>query len=282
MVTITTVLPAYNQEAYIDATITGAVRQIGDFRHEILASSDGSTDSTRDRIRAWQRRFPLLLRDDSAAANVGISKHFRRLFQEASGDFVAILEGDDLWTDPEKLEQQKNFLLANPDCPMVFSMIRVRQLPSGAESLLERQTALTRDKLTGEDFLADGSMNLIANFSSCMLRADVARAFPDRLFESRFNEIAMAFHLERIGPIGFLKKPMGIYHQHAGGVWTGISREAQLRSGLETREMVLDVAHPRHGPAIRKVIEDRYRKPLAALRADPAASSQDRTAPGPQ
>lgn len=192
-------------------------------------------------------------------------QNFRRLFQQAAGDYVAILEGDDLWSDPEKLEQQKNFLERNPDCPMVFSMIIVRQLPAGTESLLSRQTALSRDKLTGEDFLADPTMNLIANFSSCMIRTKHLRSFPDRMFESRFNEIAMAFYLERLGPIGFLKKPMGIYHQHAGGVWTGISREAQLRSAIATREMVLDVADPRHAPAIRKILEEQYRKPLAAL-----------------
>ena len=267
MTLITTIVPAYNQEGYIDAAMNGILSQLGDFDHEILVSSDGSTDGTRARIRDWCRRYPMLVRDISEEQNVGISGNFRRLFGAARGEFIAILEADDLWTDPEKLHKQSRFLRRNPDCSMVFSMIRVRQLPSGADSFLDRQTGLSGDKLRGEDFLADPSMNLIANFSCCMLRTDLVRQFPDRMFRERFNEIAMAFFLERHGQIGFLKEEMSIYHQHAGGVWTGISREAQLRSGLATREMVLELADPRHGDAIRKVIEERFRKPLEKLGA---------------
>lgn len=265
MIRISTIVPTYNQEGYIDAAIGSVVEQLGEFSHEILVSSDGSTDGTRAKIQEWRKRYPMLVRDISEESNVGISGNFRRLFEAASGDFIAILEGDDLWTDPTKLEKQKDFLLSNPDCSMVFSMIKVRQLPSGQDSFLDRQKTLTTDKLRGEDFLADPSMNLIANFSSCMLKTDLVRKLPDRLFRERFNEIAMAFFFESFGPIGFIKQAMSIYHQHAGGVWTGLSREAQLRSGIESREMVLEVADRRHADAIRQIIEERYRKPLEAL-----------------
>ena len=139
MTRITTMIPAYNQEKFIDATIASAVDQIGDFTHEILVSSDGSSDRTRDIIRAWQQKYPLLVRDVSVNENLGISGNFRHLFNAASGEYIAILEGDDLWTDPEKLQKQSTFLKENDDCSMVFSMIRVKQLPSGEESLLPRQ-----------------------------------------------------------------------------------------------------------------------------------------------
>lgn len=265
MTRISTIVPTYNQEGYIDAAISSVIEQIGDFTHEILVSSDGSTDRTRARILDWRKRYPMLIRDISEDFNVGISSNFRRLFDAATGDYIAILEGDDLWTNPTKVQSQKDFLLKNPDCSMVFSMIKVRQLPEGGDSFLDRQTMLTTDKLRGEDFLADPSMNLIANFSSCMLRTNLVRKLPDRLFRERFNEIAMAFFFEGFGPIGFIKEAMSIYHQHTGGVWTGLSREAQLRSGMETRQMVLEIADQRHASAIRKIIEERYQKPLAAL-----------------
>lgn len=265
MIRITTIIPTYNQEQYIDSAIQSVVEQLGNFSHKILVSSDGSTDSTRDRIRDWQRRYPMLIQDVSFDENIGISGNFRHLFNAASGDYLAILEGDDIWTDPEKLQKQSAFMEANPECSMVFSMIRVRQLLSGEDSFLDRQTNLATDKLRGEDFLADPSMNLIANFSSCMIKTSLAQQFPNRIFQERFNEIAMAFFLEKFGPIGFLKEEMSIYHQHAGGVWTGISHEAQLRSGLATREMVLEIADSRHFNTISEIIEDRYRKPLLAL-----------------
>jgi len=265
MTRISTIVPTYNQEGYIDAAIGSVVEQLGDFSHEILVSSDGSTGGTRAKIQEWRKRYPMLVRDISEESNVGISGNFRRLFQAASGDYIAILEGDDLWTDSTKLQSQKDFLRRNRECSMVFSMIKVRQIPEGGDSFLDRQIKLTKEKLSGEDFLADPSMNLIANFSSCMLRADLVRQLPDRLFRERFNEIAMAFFFERFGPIGFIKQAMSIYHQHAGVVWTGLPREAQLRSGIESRQMVLEVADSRHADAIRQIIEERYQKPLKAL-----------------
>ncbi len=265
MIKITTIIPTYNQEQYIDATIASAVEQIGDFSHEILVSSDGSSDNTRKIIMKWACLYPGLIRDISEEFNVGISRNFRRLFTEATGDYTAILEGDDLWTDPEKLSKQLSFLLANPDCSMVFSMIRVRKLPSGQEEFLPRQVNLTKNKLDGRDFLAEPTMNLIANFSSCLLRSSLTKALPERVFRERFNEIAMAFFFELHGPIGFLREPMSIYHQHSSGVWTGSSREAQLKSGLATRQMTLEIADAKYSEAIKRIIEEKYQKPLAAL-----------------
>lgn len=96
---------------------------------------------------------------------------------------------------------------------------------------------------------------------------------PKRLFDSRFNEIALVFHLERYGKIGFMDEPMSIYHQHPAGVWTGSSREEQLRSGLQTRQMVLDVADPKYHDAIERIIEEKYRSQLAKSYSDAARAS---------
>ena len=259
---VSTVIPTYNQENYIAAAVESAAMQIGDFDHEIIVSSDGSTDRTHDRIDEWRHRFPGLIRDISEEGNVGISGNFRRLFAAATGEYIAILEGDDVWTDPEKLSKQLAFLIDNADCSMVFSKILVRKLPSGEESYLSRQTGLSKMKLDGADFLADPTMNLIANLSSCLLRASVAKSLPDRVFDGRFNEIALAFYFERHGKIGFIKEPMSIYHQHSSGVWTGSSRQEQLKSGLQTRQMVLDVADSKYHAAIQCVIEEKYLAPL--------------------
>ncbi|WP_159588039.1 glycosyltransferase family 2 protein [Chelativorans xinjiangense] len=270
---ISTVIPTYNQEEYIVAAVESAVMQIGDFDHEVIVSSDGSTDGTRQKVDALRRRFPGLIRDISDDSNVGISGNFKRLFDAATGDYVAILEGDDIWSDHLKLAKQLAFLMGNADCSMVFSKILVKKLPSGEESYLPRQTAIAKSKLDGSDFLAEPTMNLIANLSSCMLRADIVKTLPIKLFEGRFNEIAMAFYFERHGKLGFMNEPMSIYHLHEKGVWSGAPRIDQLRSGLMTREMVLDVSSPVYHDQIRRVIEEKYQKPLADLTQGSNASA---------
>lgn len=262
---ITTIIPTFNHESYISDALHSALAQEGDFENEIIVCSDGSHDRTPAIVAEIAERSGGRVRNLSLSQNIGISATFRRCINAATGDYIAILEGDDIWTDREKLQKQATFLTENSDCSMVFSKILVRKLPEGKDSFLPRQERLASNKLTGEDFLNDESMNLIANFSSCLFRSGSLKSAPERLFNGRFNEIALAFYLERFGAIGFINEAMSIYHQHENGVWSGSNRKEQLRGGLEVREMVLDLAHPKYREKILDIIDLKYRRPLAAL-----------------
>lgn len=270
---VSTIIPAYNHQEFIVQAMESAVNQTGAFEHEIIVCSDGSTDRTGRLIEEFSAKNPGVIRNLSVGKNRGISETFRRCISAATGDYIAVLEGDDIWVDRNKLSKQLSFMMDNLDCVMVFSKIIVRRLPSLTDSFLPRQVSITKNKLDGSDFLRDPSMNLIANFSSCFFRAGIMQDLPKRLFDSRFNEIALVFHLERYGKIGFMDEPMSIYHQHPAGVWTGSSREEQLRSGLQTRQMVLDVADPKYHDAIERIIEEKYRSQLAKSYSDAARAS---------
>ncbi|NKE77530.1 glycosyltransferase [Ochrobactrum sp. MC-1LL] len=261
---VTVAIPTYNQEKFIAETIESALCQEGNFEVEIVLADDGSTDNTQHIIDHFVRRFPFKVRSIGDGVNRGISSNFKRCFDSAHGSYIAILEGDDLWTDPLKVSKQIDFLESHPDCSMVFSKILVQNTANGSERILERQNSLASHLLTGEDFLADNSMNLIANFSCCMFRSELMKGLPDRLFEERFNEIALAFHLERIGPIGFINEVMGLYRQHPQGVWTGSDKRKQLESAINTRIMVKDVADQKYHDEIQKMI-DLKKSELASL-----------------
>lgn len=261
---VSTVIPAYNHEDYIEQAIVSAISQKGNFIHEILVCDDASTDNTQKIITELQKKYPGLIRNISNPVNLGISATFRKCFKEASGDFIAILEGDDYWTTNSKLENQLQFLTNNVDCSMVFSMIDVLNVEAKKSRYLKRQQSISKNRLSGKDFLADPTMNLIANFSSCMFKSDLLRTLPDRLFDGRFNEIALAFYMERSGPIGFLNSAMGVYRQHPQGVWTGSDKKRQLESAIQTRKMVKDVADLKYHKDIQKVI-DQKKTELSAL-----------------
>ncbi|TIU62360.1 MAG: glycosyltransferase, partial [Mesorhizobium sp.] len=124
-ITITTLIPAYNHETYISQALDSAVKQVGDFNHEIIVCDDGSSDGTRSILKGYAHRYRHLVRDISNDENLGISGTFRKCIDNATGDFIAILEGDDYWSSAEKLQKQLRFLIDNPDCSMVFSMIDV-------------------------------------------------------------------------------------------------------------------------------------------------------------
>ena len=260
---VTTVVTSYNHERFIKKAVASAVRQkTGWLTHEILLSDDGSTDGTRDTIKEFVRKYPNV-RDISSDVNRGISANLRHCFAESSGKYIAVLEGDDYWLWDSKIARQVEFMEKNPDCSMVFSRIVLMHEGRDNPAEFKRQSSLPT-KLTGEDFLKDPYQNPIANFSSCMFRADVAKKFPDILFSTRFNEIACGFYIEQIGPIGFIPIAMSAYRIHSGGTWSAGGRRKNIESAIQSREIALAVAAPKYKDRIQAII-DGLKKQLKEL-----------------
>lgn len=272
---VTTLVLSYNHESYIAKALDSALAQRGPFIHEIVVSDDGSTDGTREIIEQYKERHQAFIRCIGDGINVGISANFKRSFEAAGGEYLAVLEGDDYWTDATKLATQLAFLADNPDSSMVFSKIEMHNIETGKRRFLKRQEMLTKSKLTADDFLASDTMNLIANFSSCMFRKNIMTSLPAEVFEPRFNEITLAFWLDhRHGPIGYIDKPMSVYQKHSQGAWNGDDRRSQLETRLAIRLSAKKLAAARHRAAIQKAIDEHYLPQLKALGPASGPSSE--------
>lgn len=105
----------YNQEAYIAHAIESALMQKTEFPYEILIGDDCSEDTTREIVSKYAARYPERIRCLWSSKNTGGQELIERLRLSARGDYLAWLEGDDYWTDPQKLQKQVNFLDANPE-----------------------------------------------------------------------------------------------------------------------------------------------------------------------
>ena len=105
---ISVVIPTYNRIALVERAIDSVLRQsIKPF--DIIVVDDGSDDGTSEMIQKKYRSINLIQQQNSgvsAARNNGI-KH-------AKGDWIALLDSDDEWTE-KKLENQVNRLIKNPD-----------------------------------------------------------------------------------------------------------------------------------------------------------------------
>ena len=119
----------YNQRACIRDALEGFLSQRTSFSYEILIHDDASTDGTADVIRESAERYPDLIfpilqtQNQYSQGLTNISGTFN--FPRARGKYIAMCEGDDYWTDPEKLKRQVEFMEANPDCSLCFHSARV-------------------------------------------------------------------------------------------------------------------------------------------------------------
>ena len=108
----------YNHEAYLRDTLEGFLMQKVDFPIEILVNDDASTDGTRAILQEYAAKYPELIRPFYQDVNLysqGKDLCLEVLYPAARGKYIALCEGDDYWTDPDKLQLQADFLESHPD-----------------------------------------------------------------------------------------------------------------------------------------------------------------------
>jgi glycosyltransferase involved in cell wall biosynthesis len=110
---VSVVIPTYNRADLLLETLEGVFTQtLDDF--EVIVINDGSTDDTLERLLPLQRqhksRFRIVTQPNGG---IGVAKN--RGLQEATGQYVALLDDDDLWK-PDKLRLQVDYLESHPEC----------------------------------------------------------------------------------------------------------------------------------------------------------------------
>jgi glycosyltransferase involved in cell wall biosynthesis len=111
--TVSIVTAAWSRAQYIGIGIQSAINQT--FKDwELIIIDDGSPDNTAEVIAEWQKKDSRI--KYSRIEHAGrISVVSNVALRHARGEFIAILDDDDYWTDPRKLEKQVAFLKAHPD-----------------------------------------------------------------------------------------------------------------------------------------------------------------------
>ena len=113
----------YNHEKYINEAIDSFLMQETNFPFEIIIRDDCSTDKTAAIIKIYSEKYPNIIKPILETENQ-YSKGVRPMpvvFKKAAGKYLALCEGDDYWTDPEKLQKQVDFLENNPEYVITYT-----------------------------------------------------------------------------------------------------------------------------------------------------------------
>jgi glycosyltransferase involved in cell wall biosynthesis len=111
--TISVIIPAFNVAAFIEQALKTVISQDWPI-DEILVINDGSTDRDYAELSGLAPNVHVV-----DQPNLGVSAARNRGCQLASGEYVAILDGDDVWL-PGKLRRQMTHLLNNPGCDAIY------------------------------------------------------------------------------------------------------------------------------------------------------------------
>jgi glycosyltransferase involved in cell wall biosynthesis len=117
----------YMHEEFIARALESFLCQRTTFNYEIVVGDDASTDRTLDIVRRYQEQFPEKVRLVSSVINLGPQKNFLRTLRECRGRYIALCEGDDYWTDVNKIQRQCDFLNSSPQFVMTYAGVQARQ-----------------------------------------------------------------------------------------------------------------------------------------------------------
>jgi glycosyltransferase involved in cell wall biosynthesis len=219
---VSVLITTYNHEKFIAIAIDSALTQQVNFDYEIVIGEDCSTDRTRLIVQDFQRRHPDKIRLLLPDKNLGSSRNYILTLQACKGEYIAILEGDDYWTSPFKLQRQVDFLDNHPECSLCFHNVKTfwedRPQESWNHNVVTQKEISTLEDILEGDFLAT---------SSVMFRRSVFHKIPEWFYPS-VGDWSGCILCAQHGKIGYINEVMGAYRKHRGGMWSQLSRIQQL------------------------------------------------------
>lgn len=231
---VNVILITYNHSSFIRETLETVLSQETNFKFNILIADDCSTDNTIEIIKEMEKEtdIPFVYLENDH--NLGIMKNYHRAFKSCDAEFVAVMEGDDLWTDKLRLQKHVDFLKEHAECSMSFNRYVVKNFEEGTAVMQPRFSAEEEmhyyKYISGHDLAYN---NLIGNFSTCVYRNSALKALPEEMFLIKCYDWLTNIMVSRIGYIGCLMQPMSIYRIHSKGVWSGQDPEEKIRSMIE-------------------------------------------------
>ena len=105
----------YNKGDWVREAMDSFLNQETNFDFEIIIIDDASTDHSYEIIQEYQNKFPEKVRTFRNEVNLGITRTWKKVCQEAKGQYIARCDSDDFWTDPLKLQKQVDLLDASTD-----------------------------------------------------------------------------------------------------------------------------------------------------------------------
>jgi glycosyltransferase involved in cell wall biosynthesis len=266
------VMPTYNHERFIAQAIESVLAQKTTFAYRLIIGDDCSTDGTQAIIRSYAAQHPDKIEFIFSPVNLGIHHRNRvavQLFKRCSARYVAMLEGDDYWTDPQKLQKQVEFLESHPECALCFHNAEMF-FDDGSQPSFYSRPADQKEISTLEDVVA----GLVPITCSILYRNELLRELPDCYFQVRTPDWMISLLLAEHGKLGYLNEVMAAYRLHAGGIWSSLPQQEQIKEHFHTYKVIDAHLKFKHHRLIAAQIKS-WRETLAHERGRHARSCLD-------
>lgn len=213
---VSVVMITYGHEKYIEQAISGVLMQKTDFQVEFIIANDNSPDNSDTIIRKCIENTPenITVKYTRQEKNLGMMPNFIWALRQAKGEYIALCEGDDYWTDENKLQKQVSFLDYNSDVAIAchnFYMLDGSTMHS--ESIYDKQNV---PSLYGIEKMSEN--NLVPTLTAMFRNIDIV--IPQWWYTSPLGDLPLFLTLAKNGEIFYDSTKMAVYRQNVG-IWSG-------------------------------------------------------------
>lgn len=258
----------FNHELYIGQAIESVLMQETDFEFHLFIGEDCSTDRTSDICKKFAEKHPDKITLYAQKENVGATNNAFIIYNacfESGAKYVAMLEGDDYWTDPYKLQKQVDFLEANPDYSFCFhdstimkynGEIKVRIDDKIIDTIVDLKSLIKEKNITTASIVFRNIINFLE--------------VPEWFYKIKQGDYGLLLLLTEKGLGKYIPENMCTYRVHEGGVW---SSKGRLNVGINDEIFFNYLFRYFESSEIKKEIEIKLRSTYKTLAIDYAKIS---------
>jgi len=210
----------YNHALYIEEAIESVLKQKCEFNTHLFIGVDCSTDRTLEICMKYERQFPDKITVLDTLHRIGAPANSMRTYTrciESGAEYMALLEGDDYWTDENKLEKQVAIMDRTPTANVVCSSYWIGQDGKRELSHLDCDS----DNEYGY-CIFDNQSNMSQWFTktcTSMIRVSAIPLANIMRYKNIFDYHLMYEALRSGNGIYMKRQPTAFYRAHASGIW---------------------------------------------------------------
>lgn len=228
----------FNHKEYVGEAMASVLAQRTQFSFELVVGDDCSDDGTRDIVLACYKehkdKMRVLLSTENLGKYTGSGRiNFIRNLKACKGKYVALLEGDDYWSDPLKLQKQVDVMEADAESLICFHSVVEKRT---AQDAIYRP-AVIKERYTADDLFEENFMRTC----SVMYRNVLSGELPPWFGDMPMGDWPLHLLHAVKGGIRYIDEPMACYRVHDAGIWSSSGYVRNVQKSIEASMIFMQV-----------------------------------------
>ncbi len=228
---VSVIMITFNQDKYLADAIHGVLSQECDFPVELIIADDCSKDYTAEVVASFSNHIKYnWIKYTKHSINKGANQNFIWAVNQAKGEFIALCEGDDYWTDPYKLQKQVAIIDGDLNCNIVYH--NCSTISNDINNRIFIYNPAYKKDLSILDLLSGD----FAKTCTLLFRKSGLVLFPEELDDTLLGMLL----LENGSKAIYIPDVMSVYRLHSSGVWSLKKTKQRILEDKKKNEFLIN------------------------------------------